>query len=312
MKKHLLIFLPFLLSLNLYAQTYTDSICTDFDDSALFLTNLSNSWQIGPPSKVVLNNSYSLVKSIITDTINTYPSNETSVFYAVYAPDYIANYLYWYFPFQIEFYHRFDSDSLTDFGSIELSKDGGSTWINGLSTEYGDVNVPMYNSHIFLGAGDTIYDSLAVTGSSNGWVHSTITKDLNPWISETGWIDPDSIIVKFTFTSDAIDNFKDGWQIDNICIKYLIASSIEENESKNTLNIYPNPFSIKTTLQSDKHLKNATLTLYNSLGQQVRQVNNISGQTATLQRDNLPSGLYYLQLTEDNQTIATDKIVISE
>lgn len=78
------------------------------------------------------------------------------------------------------------------------------------------------------------------------------------------------------------------------------------------LQILPNPFSKQTTLQTDKVLANATLKLYNSLGQQVRQVNNISGQTVTLHRDNLTSGLYYLQLTQDNQTIATDKLVITD
>jgi hypothetical protein len=76
--------------------------------------------------------------------------------------------------------------------------------------------------------------------------------------------------------------------------------------------IFPNPFTSQTTLQIDKSLANSSLTLYNSLGQQVKQVNNISGQTVTLHRDNLPSGLYYLQLTQDNKTIATDKLVIAD
>ena len=76
--------------------------------------------------------------------------------------------------------------------------------------------------------------------------------------------------------------------------------------------IYPNPFTNQTVLQTYKVLTNATLALYNSLGQQVKQLNNINGQTVTLNRDNLPSGLYYLQLTQDNQTIATDKIVIAD
>ncbi|MCG3165302.1 MAG: hypothetical protein POELPBGB_01064 [Bacteroidia bacterium] len=78
------------------------------------------------------------------------------------------------------------------------------------------------------------------------------------------------------------------------------------------IKFFPNPFTTQTVLQTDRHLQDATLTLYNSLGQQVRQVSNISGLTATLHRDNLPSGLYYLQLTQDNQTIATDKLVITD
>lgn len=74
----------------------------------------------------------------------------------------------------------------------------------------------------------------------------------------------------------------------------------------------PNPFSLETTLKTNDNLINATLTVYNSLGQQVKQIRNISGQTITLHRDNLPSGLYLLRLTQDNKTFATDKIVITE
>lgn len=91
-----------------------------------------------------------------------------------------------------------------------------------------------------------------------------------------------------------------------------ISANINENTTKQTIKISPNPFASQTTLQTDKTLANATLALYNSLGQQVKQIVNISGQTVTLHRDNLSSGLYYLQLTQDNQTIASDKLVITD
>lgn len=95
----------------------------------------------------------------------------------------------------------------------------------------------------------------------------------------------------------------------NFCLPISVNPTLATTDN---LNIYPNPFTSQTILRTDKVLKDATLTLYNALGQQVRQVNNISGQTLTLHRDNLTSGLYYLQLTQDNQTIATDKLVITD
>jgi len=73
--------------------------------------------------------------------------------------------------------------------------------------------------------------------------------------------------------------------------------------------ISPNPFSTQTTLHADIFFYNASLTVYNSVGQQVKQIKNISGQTFTFSRDNLPSGLYFLRLTEDKKIFA-DKIVI--
>jgi len=86
----------------------------------------------------------------------------------------------------------------------------------------------------------------------------------------------------------------------------------ENNTADNFVNIYPNPFSSQTTLQTDNLFKNATLTVYNSYGQTVKQIKNISGQTITLFRDNIPSGLYFLRLTQDNKTFSADKLIITD
>ncbi len=78
------------------------------------------------------------------------------------------------------------------------------------------------------------------------------------------------------------------------------------------LKIFPNPFSSQTTFKSEKILENATLIIYNSGGQQIKKMNNIRGQTVTFQRDNLPSGIYFLQITQDNKTVAVEKFVITD
>ncbi len=88
------------------------------------------------------------------------------------------------------------------------------------------------------------------------------------------------------------------------------AGIAEENITTEKVSIYPNPFSSQTVLQTDKGFKNAILKLYNSLGQQIKQINNISSLTITLTRDNLLCGLYFLQLIQDNKTLATDKLII--
>ncbi|MCB0380592.1 MAG: T9SS type A sorting domain-containing protein [Flavobacteriales bacterium] len=90
-------------------------------------------------------------------------------------------------------------------------------------------------------------------------------------------------------------------------------SSINEiNQNKSDFIVFPNPLSIQTTLRSDNSLHNATLTVYNLSGQQIKQIKNINGQTISLQRDNLPSGLYFIRLTEDSKVIATEKLIIMD
>jgi len=84
----------------------------------------------------------------------------------------------------------------------------------------------------------------------------------------------------------------------------------KQNDKKNTT-IAPNPFSYQTTLYLDNILQNGTLTIYNSLGQQVKQIKNISGQTIALQRDNLLSGVYFMYLTENDKILTTGKFIIT-
>jgi ribosomal protein S11 len=75
---------------------------------------------------------------------------------------------------------------------------------------------------------------------------------------------------------------------------------------------FPNPFSDQTTLYLSVPYKHATLVIYNSFGQSIKEINNISERTITLQRDNLPSGIYFIQIVEDNQIIGTNKLIITD
>lgn len=90
------------------------------------------------------------------------------------------------------------------------------------------------------------------------------------------------------------------------------STSLEEDLVENDLIVFPNPFSLETTLQINKVLKDATLTVYNMYGQQVKQLTNISGETFTFNRDNLTNGVYFIQLFEDSHLISINKIVIND
>lgn len=78
------------------------------------------------------------------------------------------------------------------------------------------------------------------------------------------------------------------------------------------MSVYPNPFSSSTTIQTNQVLNNATLTVYNSLGEQIKQIKDINGQSIFLTRDNLTNGFYFIQLTQDNKLIATNKLVLTD
>ena len=96
-----------------------------------------------------------------------------------------------------------------------------------------------------------------------------------------------------------------------VCKHGGITTGINEPASIDfQLAIYPNPFSAFTTLQTNVSLNNATLMVVDVFGQTVAKINNIYGQSINFNRDNLPSGLYFIQLTQNSQVIATKKIII--
>jgi len=95
--------------------------------------------------------------------------------------------------------------------------------------------------------------------------------------------------------------------------KYQLGVVGLQNLSENnpSISIYPNPFSIHTTLQTTTVLLNATLTVCNLHGQVVKEVKNISGHTIVIFRNDLPSGLYLIHLTENNKAITTNKLIVT-
>lgn len=92
-------------------------------------------------------------------------------------------------------------------------------------------------------------------------------------------------------------------------IELTVPLGIDENELE-VVSIAPNPFSSQTVLQTENALNDATLTVTNCFGQTVAEIKNISGQQITFSRNNLASGLYFAELTQDNKIIAKTKLVI--
>ncbi len=93
---------------------------------------------------------------------------------------------------------------------------------------------------------------------------------------------------------------------------HMYIASVKEQEGLTSLIISPNPFSVSTTLHSEVPLQNATATLYNCMGQTVSQIKNINGDSYTLSRNDLPGGLYFVHLAQDNKTISVNKMVIAD
>jgi hypothetical protein len=87
---------------------------------------------------------------------------------------------------------------------------------------------------------------------------------------------------------------------------------IDQNQLASTISFSPNPFNSALQIRSEISLENVSLKLFNSLGQLVKEVQSLSGQDYTLNRDNLNSGLFFIQLLQGNKVISYKKIFIQD
>jgi hypothetical protein len=71
-----------------FGQLFDDWYDLDFDSpfglqhlTIDTVSNPNNIWQIGKPQKIIFINAHSAPNVLVTDTINSYPTNDTSIFY---------------------------------------------------------------------------------------------------------------------------------------------------------------------------------------------------------------------------------------
>jgi len=202
MKKFMLLSLFTLFLLNSYAQWGYGFV--NFDDTAgLFRIYIdpsipNNIWQIGAPHKPFFTSSYSVPNAIVTDTFNSYPVNNNSVFYYRTSGDFNTDAHFTY----LDLWYKMDCDTLIDFGKIEISLDTGQTWYNMTAGDWNSnwiVKDSLGNTINESGNGDTI----VFTGISKGWCEFVYDEYLPEMLIDT-------IIFRFTFHSSGVSVPRDG------------------------------------------------------------------------------------------------------
>jgi hypothetical protein len=95
------------------------------------------------------------------------------------------------------------------------------------------------------------------------------------------------------------------------CSSFALLGIGESDIVSNSVILAPNPFSSELTIKSAITIDNASLKLYNAVGQLVREINNFSGQRITLKRQNLSIGLYFIQLFEKGKLVKSSKVLVN-
>jgi hypothetical protein len=90
----------------------------------------------------------------------------------------------------------------------------------------------------------------------------------------------------------------------------VLTSSHNIKSEKLKLISSPNPFNTQTIVYTQEPLQNATLSMYNLFGQKVKEISHLVGQSITIFRDNLPAGLYSIQVTEKNEVMEMKVLIV--
>lgn len=89
----------------------------------------------------------------------------------------------------------------------------------------------------------------------------------------------------------------------------LITSFNDLSLNVSQISISPNPFQTSATIQVGPEFENGTLKIYNSLGAVVKEV-KLNQRNYLLNKNNLPNGIYFLELINNKNNHNTVKFII--
>ncbi len=297
MKRSIFLFLILVFVIKCFGQNWT---VINFDDSvelyriSIDTTITGNIWQIGQPQKSAFNSAYSLPNSITTDTIDTYPSNNTSVFYLGTGGDWLMD----SHRQSLNFRYRMDSDSLNDYGKIEISLDTGQTWQNILLTENGSgFHWWVEDSIGAIVIQPALGDTLVFTGSTHGWYR--FKSEIH--LLELQYYD--TIIYRFTFKTDGNVDNRDGWVIDDIGY-HIIWEGV--SDSRNSTIVYPNPANTFVNIQANKLINQVKIIDLFGISLKVFALRSYYSM---LDIDDLKTGLYYCSILFEDGTKRCVKLI---
>ncbi|MBL4755252.1 MAG: T9SS type A sorting domain-containing protein [Flavobacteriales bacterium] len=98
---------------------------------------------------------------------------------------------------------------------------------------------------------------------------------------------------------------------DSACQQLVGVEELQDEESK--ILIYPNPFSFQATVQFDKVTADAELTIYDVTGRLLRKYSIPKNQNSlTLVGEEIGTGIFFLQLSQEHSVIASQKVIINK
>lgn len=308
------LFTMLLIAVLLPAKAYCQSQFTQYFDGADTIVNQNifidiepsegNIWQIGPPQKNLFHSAASVPNLLVTDTINPYPTNDTSMF-SFSVPDEFGNGLGFAAIVAVQWKQKLDYDFRKDGGKIEFTLDDGLTWESAFDNPY------VYNFYGFDGANlDTLGDGqYAFTGTDTTWRDIWLCFDYGlPLYYEN------DLTLRFTSVSDSLQGSvpREGWMIDNLLCHVTWLHTINKIEGDDVyMTVGPTPTKDRLFIETE-HIEGPHfiehMELRNTEGKCVQEW-AMSPTKFFIDIGHHPTGIYFLHV-KTNVKSETFKVLI--
>lgn len=283
-------------------QQYFDGADTSATNSLqiTFGNDTNNIWHVGPPQKTLFDSASTQPNAIVTDTIQTYPSNDTSQFYLTLPFD-----SFW--PFGIlalQWTQKLDLESDHDMATIDFKTNTDSAWHSAFNNPY------VYNFYGYQSQNlDTLTNgTIGFSGSDSTWRDIWLCYDMSYYVNMG-----DTFTIRYTILSDSNETNQDGWIMDNFMAHLTYIHTIQEAEQKEYVNIFPSPSSGEVNIQVKKinefHLIESMI-LTNVEGKVVKTFGS-SPTKFKIDISDQPDGVYFLKVNTNLES-QTVKVVLKK
>ncbi len=195
----------------------------------------------------------------------------------------------------VNFYAKWAIEPEYDYVQFQVSTNNGSTW-TGQCGNY--TNAGVSGNGGVQPNNQPIYD-----GNQNSWIFEEI--GLSDYLGQT-------VQMRFILKSDGGVN-DDGFYFDDFTVNFNESTTSGLGElDKNQIKVFPNPANETVVISLDKELTLGKIVVFDQTGKTVltQEINAIANKW-NLNTSNLPSGTYFIKITNDNLSVAPQKLIIA-
>lgn len=255
-----------------------------FEGTATITINLDtaseNIWQIGRPQKTIFDSAHTTPNVLVTDTVNTYPPNNTSIF--TFGMN-LNTWTMWGIT-AVRWMQKLDMADSIHGGTVEFSLDTGKTWRNVFT------DTMVYNFYGFKNRNKDVLPGgkTGFTGQDTTWSDIWLCYRYNSYQQY------DSIIFKFTMESDSTDNNNEGWMIDNMLIQETMFHTVSNTDPNQTFMVYPTLTDGIVKIESDKDAGDIDNIVVTDMNGKAVMRKEVHGSKTTLNMAGMAAGNYLI------------------